>query len=51
MFGSLGADTGVLLGAVFCIAVGVICYLLIERPLMRAFHNWYKPMPFHTAVN
>jgi peptidoglycan/LPS O-acetylase OafA/YrhL len=46
-FGRFGADAGVFLGAVFCTAVGVICYLLLERPLMRAFHNWYKPIPLH----
>jgi len=44
-FGKFGADTGVFLGALFCIVVGVICYLALERPLMRAFHNWYKPIP------
>lgn len=46
-FGRFGADTGVFLGALFCTMVGVICYLLLERPLMRAFHNWYKPIPLH----
>jgi exopolysaccharide production protein ExoZ len=46
-FGRFGADTGVFLGALFCTVVGVICYLLLERPLMRAFHNWYKPIPLH----
>jgi peptidoglycan/LPS O-acetylase OafA/YrhL len=46
-FGRFGADTGVLLGALFCIMVGVICYLALERPLMRAFHNWYKPIRLH----
>ncbi len=44
-FGGFGADIGVFLGALFCTIVGVICYLLLERPLMRAFHNWYKPIP------
>ena len=46
-FGRFGADAGVFLGALFCTAVGVICYLLMERPLMRVFHNWYKPIPLH----
>ena len=46
-FGRFGADTGVFLGALFCTLVGVICYLALERPLMRAFHNWYKPIPLH----
>lgn len=49
IFGRFGADIGVLLGAVFCIVVGVICYLFIERPLMRVFHNWYKPIPLHST--
>lgn len=49
IFGRLGADNGVFFGAVFCTAVGVVCYLLVERPLMRFFHNWYKPIPFHTT--
>jgi exopolysaccharide production protein ExoZ len=48
-FGRLGADAGVFLGALFCTIVGVICYLLLERPLMRAFHNWYKPLPLHST--
>jgi peptidoglycan/LPS O-acetylase OafA/YrhL len=48
-FGRFGADNGVFFGALFCMAVGVVCYLLIERPLMRFFHNWYKPIPFHTT--
>lgn len=46
-FGRFGADTGVFLAALFCTTVGVICYLVLERPLMRAFHNWYKPIPLH----
>ena len=49
IFGALGADTGVFLGAVFCTVVGIVCYLLVERPLMRMFHNWYKPIPFHAT--
>jgi exopolysaccharide production protein ExoZ len=46
-FGKFGADSGVCLGALFCTIVGVICYLVLERPLMRTFHNWYKPIPLH----
>lgn len=46
IFGSLGEDTGVLFGALFCTLVGVLCYFIIERPLMRVFHNWYKPSRF-----
>ena len=45
-FGKFGADTGVFLGARSAL-VGVMCYLFLERPLMRAFHNWYKPIPLH----
>ncbi len=45
-FSMWGVNTGVFLGAVFCTLVGVVCYLAIERPLMRFFHNWYKPLPF-----
>jgi exopolysaccharide production protein ExoZ len=45
-FGRLGADMGVLLCALFCTAIGILCYLCIERPLMRITHNWWKPMPF-----
>lgn len=48
-FGRLGADAGVFLGALFCTIIGAICYLLLERPLMRAFHNWYKPIPLHST--
>ncbi|MGH9617624.1 MAG: acyltransferase family protein, partial [Acidobacteriaceae bacterium] len=47
LFGRFGGDTGIFFAAIFCTAVGVICYLLIERPMMRAFHNWYKPIPVH----
>lgn len=50
IFGRFGADSGVLFSAIFCAAVGVICYLLIERPLMNFFHNWYKPIPFHSKT-
>jgi peptidoglycan/LPS O-acetylase OafA/YrhL len=50
-FGRFGADTGVFFGALFCTMVGVICYLLLERPLMRAFHNWYKPIPLHKRAS
>jgi len=50
IFGRFGLDAGVFFGALFCTAVGVVCYLVLERPMMRAFHNWYKPMPFRTAV-
>lgn len=48
-FGKFGADWGVFLGAMFCTVAGVICYLAVERPLMRFFHNWYKPLPFAGA--
>lgn len=47
LFGRFGGDTGIFLAAIFCTLVGVVCYLLIERPMMRAFHNWYKPIPVH----
>lgn len=50
IFGKLGPDAGVFFGALFCTAVGAVCYLVLERPMMRAFHNWYKPIPFRTAV-
>lgn len=45
-FGMFGADAGVFFGAIFCTIAGVACYLVVERPLMHAFHNWYKPLPF-----
>jgi exopolysaccharide production protein ExoZ len=48
VFGRFGGDVGVLLGALFCTAAGVLCYLFVERPMMRAFHNWYKPIPFRS---
>ncbi len=47
IFGRFGADAGVFLGAAFCTCVGILCYLCIERPLMRITHNWQKPIPFH----
>ena len=50
IFGVFGPDAGVLLAAVFCASAGVVCYLLVERPLMRAFHNWYKPIPFRSTA-
>lgn len=49
IFGSLGADMGVFFGALFCTVVGVLCYFFVERPLMRFFHNWNKPLPFHAT--
>ncbi|MGC1784369.1 MAG: acyltransferase [Acidobacteriaceae bacterium] len=42
-----GGDLGIVFCAIICTLVGVVCYLLVERPLMRYFHNWYKPIPFH----
>jgi exopolysaccharide production protein ExoZ len=51
LFGRLGPDSGVFFGALFCTVIGVICYLLLERPLMRAFHNWYKPIPLHERAS
>ena len=44
-FGRWGGDAGVLLCLLACTATGVVCYLAVERPLMRYFHNWYKPLP------
>jgi exopolysaccharide production protein ExoZ len=49
-FGVFGPDAGVFLGAMFCTVAGVACYLVVERPLMRAFHNWYKPLPYSVPV-
>jgi len=51
VFGHFGADIGVLLGGVFCTCVGILCYLCIERPLMRITHNWQKPVPFHVSAS
>ncbi len=50
-FGRDGADAGVLLCLLMCILIGIICYLLVERPLMRFFHNWYKPIPFPSPAS
>ncbi len=47
-FGHWGGDVGVVLCLLACIAVGMLCYLAIERPIMRFFHNWYKQIPFST---
>jgi peptidoglycan/LPS O-acetylase OafA/YrhL len=47
-FGHWGGDAGVLLCLLACLAVGILCYLAVERPLMRFFHNWYKQLPFST---
>lgn len=44
-FAKEGSDVAILLCALVCVLTGVICYLLLERPLMRLFHNWYKPVP------
>lgn len=44
-FGRWGGDVGILLCLVVCTLGGVVCYLAVERPLMRFFHNWYKPIP------
>ncbi len=45
-FGRWGGDVGVVLCLLSCLAVGLLCYLAIERPIMRFFHNWYKQLPF-----
>ncbi len=45
-FGRWGGDIGVLLCVLVCVAIGILCYLAIERPLMRFFHNWVKRIPF-----
>lgn len=45
-FGRWGGDAGVVLCLLVCLAVGTVCYLAVERPLMRFFHNWYKQLPF-----
>ena len=47
-FGHWGGDAGVLLCLLASLAVGILCYLAVERPLMRFFHNWYKQLPFST---
>lgn len=49
-FGRWGGDVGVLLCLLACIGIGIICYLAVERPLMRFFHNWYKQIPFQSVV-
>jgi exopolysaccharide production protein ExoZ len=46
VFGRWGDDLGVVLCVVACLAVGLLCYSLVERPIMRFFHNWYKQLPF-----
>ena len=43
--GRWGGDVGILLCILVCTLVGVVCYLVLERPMMRFFHNWYKPLP------
>lgn len=49
-FGHWGGDAGVLLCLLACIGTGIVCYLAMERPLMRFFHNWYKQIPFQSAA-
>ncbi|MEO6828697.1 MAG: acyltransferase [Acidobacteriaceae bacterium] len=50
-FGRWGGDVGVLLCLLVCLAAGIVCYLIVERPLMRFFNNWYKRIPFATPAN
>lgn len=45
IFGRWGGDIGVLLCGLVCVLAGIACYLAVERPMMRFFHNWYKPVP------
>lgn len=45
-FGRWGGDMGVVLCLIVCIGTGILCYLVVERPMMRFFHNWYKRLPF-----
>ncbi|MHB1935906.1 MAG: acyltransferase family protein [Acidobacteriaceae bacterium] len=49
LFGHWGGDVGVLLCLLACVVIGVLCYLAVERPIMRFFHNWYKRLPFSTG--
>ena len=49
LFGRWGGDVGVMLCVLACFAVGLLCYLLVERPIMHFFHNWYKQLPFSTG--
>ncbi len=46
VFGHWGGDVGVVLCLLSCLAIGLLCYLAVERPIMRFFHNWYKQLPF-----
>lgn len=46
IFDHWGGDVGVVLCVLSCLAVGLLCYLAIERPIMRFFHNWNKQLPF-----
>ncbi|MGA7709805.1 MAG: acyltransferase [Acidobacteriaceae bacterium] len=46
VFGFWGGDVGVVLCLLACVAIGLLCYLAVERPIMRLFHNWYKQLPF-----
>jgi len=50
VFGRWGGDAGVVLCMFTCIVIGILCYLGVERPLMRFFHNWYKRIPFSTPA-
>jgi peptidoglycan/LPS O-acetylase OafA/YrhL len=45
----LPPDAGVLLSVILTAGTGVVCYLLLERPMMRFFHNWHKSIPFHAT--
>lgn len=48
--GRWGGDAGIILCGIACTLAGVVCYLVVERPLMRFFHNWYKQIPFQVAA-
>lgn len=48
--GRWGGDVGVLLCGCACVATGLVCYLVLERPLMRRLHNWYKQIPFGSGA-
>lgn len=45
----LGGDVGIVLCGLVCVVFGVVCYLVLERPMMRYFHNWYKQTPFSSS--
>jgi exopolysaccharide production protein ExoZ len=50
VFGKPQPGIGIFIDAMWATSIGVLCYLVLERPLIRIFYHWHRQVPLQAAL-